>query len=177
MRHTEPNESLRARVRAGDRAAFAELYDQNARAVYSHALRLTGNWSEAEEVMSETFLAVWRTRETVDPEGGSLRPWLLGIATHKAHNANRGLRRRIPDAVDAAGRHGIGITHEDAGSATRSVLIFDKGTLAYIGSQAYFVNNAAKARGTTSDAMFSIDAVMERGVVDRHGEVPAKTAG
>ncbi|MFJ2374554.1 CU044_5270 family protein [Streptomyces sp. NPDC087769] len=80
----------------------------------------------------------------------------------------------IPDAVDAAGRHGIGITHEDAGSATRTVLIFDKDTLAYIGSQAYFVHD--KARGTTSDALFSIDAVMERSVVDRHGEVPAKTA-
>ncbi|AWW38723.1 RNA polymerase [Streptomyces sp. AS58] len=86
---------MRARVRAGDRAAFADLYDQNARAVYTHALRLTGNWSEAEEVMSETFLGAWRTRETVDPEGGSLTPWLLGIATHKAHNANRGLRRRL----------------------------------------------------------------------------------
>src|ERR1044072_6451597 len=45
--------------------------------------------------MSETFLAAWRTRETVEPEGGSLKPWLLGIATHKAYNANRGLRRRL----------------------------------------------------------------------------------
>ncbi|MGW2034031.1 RNA polymerase sigma factor [Streptomyces sp. NPDC001811] len=95
MRHTEPSESLRPRVRAGDRAAFADLYDRNARTVYSHALRLTGNWSDAEEVMSETFLSAWRTRETVDPEGGSLTPWLLGIATNKAHNANRGLRRRL----------------------------------------------------------------------------------
>ncbi|GHJ40960.1 siderophore-interacting protein [Streptomyces sp. TS71-3] len=86
---------MRARIRAGDRAAFAELYDQNARAVYNHALRLTGNWSDAEEAMSETFLAAWRTRESVEPEGGSLKPWLLGIATHKAHNANRGLRRRL----------------------------------------------------------------------------------
>lgn len=83
----------------------------------------------------------------------------------------------IPDAVDAAGRHGIGITRKDSGSATRSVLIFDRETLAYIGSQAYFVGNGAEARGTASDVLFGIDAVMERGVVDRHGEVPAKTAG
>ncbi|WP_276322825.1 sigma factor [Streptomyces sp. F001] len=57
---------MRARIRAGDRAAFADLYDEHARAVYNHALRLTGNWSEAEEAMSETFLAAWRTRETVE---------------------------------------------------------------------------------------------------------------
>ncbi|MFE9866851.1 RNA polymerase sigma factor [Streptomyces sp. NPDC005506] len=86
---------MRARVRAGDRAAFADLYDQNVRAVYRHALRLTGNWSEAEEVVSETFLGAWHTRESVDLDGGSLAPWLLGIATHKAHNANRALRRRL----------------------------------------------------------------------------------
>lgn len=93
MRETETAEPERARIRAGDRAAFGELYDRHARAVYNHALRLTGNWAEAEEAMSETFLAAWRTRESVDPEGGSLKPWLLGIATHKAYNANRGLRR------------------------------------------------------------------------------------
>ncbi|WP_328443496.1 RNA polymerase sigma factor [Streptomyces sp. NBC_00386] len=86
---------MRTRIRAGDRAAFAELYDQYARAVYNQALRLTGNWSQAEEVMSETFLAAWRGRERVEPEGESLGPWLLGIATHKARNANRSLRRRL----------------------------------------------------------------------------------
>jgi RNA polymerase sigma-70 factor (ECF subfamily) len=85
----------RERVRAGDPAAFADLYEQNARAVYNHALRLTGSWSEAEDVMSDTFLTAWRVRETVEPEGGSLTPWLFGIATHKAHNVNRGLRRKL----------------------------------------------------------------------------------
>ncbi|RLU80626.1 RNA polymerase [Streptomyces griseocarneus] len=86
---------MRDRVRAGDREAFAELYEEHARTVYNHAFRLTGDWSAAEEVMSETFLEAWRTREKVEPEGDSLRPWLLGIATNKARNANRGLRRRM----------------------------------------------------------------------------------
>ncbi|WP_435882982.1 hypothetical protein [Streptomyces flaveolus] len=39
----------------------------------------------------------------------------------------------ITDAVDAAGRHGVGITHKDGCSAPRSVLVFDKATLACIG--------------------------------------------
>jgi RNA polymerase sigma-70 factor (ECF subfamily) len=86
---------MRARIRAGDRQAFADLYEEHARAVYNHVLRLTGNWSTAEEVMSETFLAAWSHRERLEPGGGSLAPWLLGIATHKAYNANRGLRRRL----------------------------------------------------------------------------------
>ncbi|MEU9359654.1 RNA polymerase sigma factor [Streptomyces sp. NPDC048301] len=86
---------MRERIRAGDREAFAELYEEHARAVYHHALRLTGDWSAAEEIMSDTFLDAWRTREKVEPEGHSLRPWLLGIATNKAHNANRGRRRSL----------------------------------------------------------------------------------
>ncbi|MFD6028611.1 RNA polymerase sigma factor [Streptomyces griseoluteus] len=95
MREIDTAEPERARIRAGDRAAFGQLYDRYARAVYNHALRLTGDWAEAEEAMSETFLAAWRTRETVQLDGASLKPWLLGIATHKAYNANRGLRRRL----------------------------------------------------------------------------------
>ncbi|MFF5337763.1 RNA polymerase sigma factor [Streptomyces sp. NPDC013181] len=86
---------MRARIRAGDRDAFAELYEEYARPVYNHAYRLTGDWSTAEETMSETFLAAWRARHTVEPEGESLLPWLLGIATNKARNANRGNGRRL----------------------------------------------------------------------------------
>ncbi|MGW1200798.1 RNA polymerase sigma factor [Streptomyces sp. NPDC002536] len=86
---------MRARLRAGDRDAFAQLYEEHARTVYNHAYRLTGDWSTAEEVMSETFLEAWRTRERLEPDGDSLRPWLLGIATNKARNANRSFGRRL----------------------------------------------------------------------------------
>ncbi|MDQ1047220.1 RNA polymerase sigma factor [Streptomyces sp. V4I2] len=151
---------MRARIRAGDRAAFADLYDEHARAVYNHALRLTGNWSEAEEAMSETFLAAWRTRETVEPEGGSLKPWLLGIATHKAHNANRGLRRRLaflarspePRAVEdfaeeAAGRiddaRRLAVVHEALGRLRRQ----DREVFALCVSAGLDYQQAAEALG------------------------------
>ncbi|MDN3055646.1 RNA polymerase sigma factor [Streptomyces sp. SRF1] len=89
------SEDLRARVRADDREAFAELYESYARTVYNHAYRLTGDWSVAEEVMGDTFLDAWRTREQLEPGDGSLKPWLLGVATNKARNANRGIGRRL----------------------------------------------------------------------------------
>lgn len=84
---------MREGVRAGDRDAFAALYDRYAKAILSHALHLTGDVTAAEEVMSETFLVAWRTRERVDPEGASLGPWLYGIATNKARNHRRGVGR------------------------------------------------------------------------------------
>src|SRR5215831_15037346 len=85
--------SLRARVRAGDPDAFGTLYDECARAVYNHAFRLTGNWSAAEEVVSLTFLEAWRLRGRVEPDGGPLRPWLLGIAGNVARNLSRAASR------------------------------------------------------------------------------------
>ncbi|RKR87437.1 RNA polymerase sigma-70 factor (ECF subfamily) [Micromonospora pisi] len=87
--------SLRVRVRSGDPDAFRELFDGHARTVYNHAYRLIGNWSTAEDVVSLTFLEAWRLRERVDvgTDTGSLRPWLLGIATNVARNVRRAARR------------------------------------------------------------------------------------
>lgn len=105
-------------MRSGDPDAFGELFDAYHRAVYNHAFRLTGDWSAAEDVMALTFLEAWRLRDRVDPDGGSLRPWLLGVATNTARNTNRTARRHratlgrmpqgealVPDfAEDSAGR-------------------------------------------------------------------------
>lgn len=62
--------------------------------MYNHAFRLTGDWSAAEEVMAMTFLEAWRSREQIAEDGGSLRPWLLGIATNLARGQRRAARRQ-----------------------------------------------------------------------------------
>ena len=85
--------TLRAGVRAGDPEAFGALFDDCAAAVYNHAFRLTGDWSAAEEVVSLTFLEAWRLRAKLDPEGGSLRPWVHGICVNVARNIRRADRR------------------------------------------------------------------------------------
>ncbi|MEW1718681.1 RNA polymerase sigma factor [Streptomyces sp. NPDC093109] len=92
---------LRTRIRAGDSSAYAELFDSYARAIYNHAFRLTADWSTAEDVMAATFMEAWKLRDRVDPEGGSLRPWLLGIATNTARNQFRS-NRRYRAAANAA---------------------------------------------------------------------------
>ena len=87
--------NLRACVRAGDPDAFRELFDAYARSVYNHAYRLMGDWSAAEDVVSLTYLEAWRLRDRVEggDEAGSLRPWLLGIATNVGLNFRRAARR------------------------------------------------------------------------------------
>jgi RNA polymerase sigma-70 factor (ECF subfamily) len=99
---------MRALVRAGDPDAFGQLYEQHARAVYNHAFRITADWSVAEDVMAMTFLEAWRLRDRIEPEGESLLPWLLGIATNTARNITRSTRRhraamsRLPQREDLA---------------------------------------------------------------------------
>ena len=98
----EVSTHMRTRVRAGDPTAFSELFDSFSKAVYNHAFRLTADWSTAEDVMAATFMEAWRLRDRVDPEGGSLRPWLLGIATNTARNQYRSNRRYRAAASAAA---------------------------------------------------------------------------
>jgi len=89
-------EHLLFRSYKGDPDAFAALFDDHAQAVHRYATGLTGNWSAAEEVVSLTFLEAWRLRQTVKRDGGSLRPWLLGIAVNVTHNQIRAARRHQP---------------------------------------------------------------------------------
>ncbi|WP_172387928.1 RNA polymerase sigma factor [Streptomyces sp. MNP-20] len=99
---------LRVRIRGSDPDAFGELFDAYARSVYNHAYRLTGDWSTAEDIVSLTFLEAWRLRDKADADGGSLRPWLLGIATNVTRNQRRASRRhaaavaRLPRAEAVA---------------------------------------------------------------------------
>src|SRR5919109_2378027 len=80
-------------VAAGSHDALAALYDRHADAVFASASRLTSDRGMAEEVVQETFLALWDRAETFDPSVGSLAAWLHTIA-----------RNRTVDRLRAAGR-------------------------------------------------------------------------
>lgn len=85
--------SLHTRVRGGDPEAFQELFHDHAQMVYRHAVRVTGDWALAEDIVSLTFLEAWRLRERLRDEGESARPWLLGIAVNVLRNTSRAARR------------------------------------------------------------------------------------
>lgn len=95
----------------GSTAAFGELFDRHARAVYRHCFRLTASGSTAEDLLQDTFLLAWRKRERVRLQSDSALPWLLAIATNAVRSHRRSVARRLrtldrvpadPPAVDHA---------------------------------------------------------------------------
>jgi RNA polymerase sigma-70 factor (ECF subfamily) len=72
---------------------FRELFRDHAQLVYRHAVRFSGDWAMAQDVVSLTFLEAWRLRDKLRDEGESVRPWLMGIATNVLRNTTRAARR------------------------------------------------------------------------------------
>ena len=77
------SELLRLAAR-GDQEAFAELYDATSARVFGLAVRVVRDPAQAEEVVQEAFLEVWRTSSRFDPDRGSALSWLMTICHRKA---------------------------------------------------------------------------------------------
>ncbi|MGW2044225.1 CU044_5270 family protein [Streptomyces sp. NPDC001858] len=77
----------------------------------------------------------------------------------------------LPDAVDAAGRHGIAIAREDTVDGTRTEWIFDRATLGYLGERTVFSRDTERAEAGT--VLFT-SAVLERAVVGKRGQEPGE---
>jgi len=81
-------------VAAGSEDALGRLYDRYIDAVYAAASRLTADRQIAEEVVQETFLALWNRAELFNPAMGSLAAWLHTIARNRTVDRLRSAGRR-----------------------------------------------------------------------------------
>lgn len=91
---------LAQRIRAGDTAALGELYDRYASIALGTALRVVGDRGEAEDVVHDAFVAVWRKIDRFDAGRGSLRAWLMTVVRNRAIDRIRA-RRPGMDLEDA----------------------------------------------------------------------------
>jgi RNA polymerase sigma-70 factor, ECF subfamily len=67
-----------------DPARFGAVYDEHHRAVYAAALRILGNPAQAQDVVQDVFLRLWRRPEAFDARRGQLGPYLRLMARSRA---------------------------------------------------------------------------------------------
>ena len=79
-----PERALLERVALGDSAALRALYERCSGRAFSIALRILRSRHEAEEVLQETFLHVWRRAKDYDAVRGGPEAWIVTIARSRA---------------------------------------------------------------------------------------------
>src|SRR3954464_7011109 len=73
-----------ARVAAGDRAALRIVYQDTSAKLFGVCLRILNDRSEAEDVLQDVYVTVWRKAASFDPARASPITWLVAIARNRA---------------------------------------------------------------------------------------------
>ena len=90
--------ALLGKVEQGDQAAMGLLFDRYSGIVYSVALRVLKDTGQAEDVMQDIFIQIWKKPGAFISGRGSLGAWLVVVARNRAIDALR--RRRPTDSVE-----------------------------------------------------------------------------
>lgn len=109
------DETLMERVQRRDHAAFTHLVDRYLSRLRPFALRLMGNAEDADDVVQETFLRVWRNAHSWEPGRVQLTTWLHRIAHNLCVDTMR--RRRPTTEFDETHADGAASLEQDAMAA------------------------------------------------------------
>ena len=92
-----------ARIPGGDRAALQTVYRLTSAKLFGVVIRILGERGEAEDVLQEVFMTVWRKAADFDPGRASPMTWLIAIARNRAIDRLRATKvSRRMDPIDAA---------------------------------------------------------------------------
>jgi RNA polymerase sigma-70 factor (ECF subfamily) len=89
-----------AKARSGDADAYRVLVERHSRALFRLAFRMTGNESDAEDVVQESFLRAYRQLGKFD-ERATFGTWLYRIATNCSLDLVRSRKRRSEQVAAA----------------------------------------------------------------------------
>jgi len=116
-------------VARGDEAALAAVYDRYRLILFGLILRILNDRPEAEDVLQEVFLQVWRRAGDFEESRGRVFTWLVTIARSRALDRLRvlGSRARLADQVlanpaEIAGDASVDAARSEEGRVVRQAL-------------------------------------------------------
>jgi RNA polymerase sigma-70 factor, ECF subfamily len=89
LNKTEVNE-LVIRLQTKSTAAFSDLYDSYAAALYGITKRMVRDKDIAEELLQDSFLKIWEHIDKYDPNKGTFFTWMLNITRNTCKDYFRG---------------------------------------------------------------------------------------
>ncbi len=97
---------LLARCGLGDRAAFGSLYERTSAHLFGVVLRIQRDRAQAEDILQEVYVNVWRSAQGFDAAQSQPLTWLTSIARHRAIDSLRRAQtqpqlRSVHGATDA----------------------------------------------------------------------------
>src|SRR5438132_13378548 len=120
---TSDNDLLRAIAR-GDETALAYVYDRYRLILFSLIFRILHDREEAEDVLQETFLQVWRRAGDFDEARGRAFTWLVTIARSRALDRLRSAASRERIAREAAAE-----STDEMGDVSKDALRSEEGRM------------------------------------------------
>ncbi len=90
------------RVGGGDQAALRYIYDQTSAKLFGVCVRILQDKSEAEDVLQEVYVTVWRKASVFDPGISSPITWLVALARNRSIDRLRSSSARPSQPIEAA---------------------------------------------------------------------------
>ena len=127
--HAQPSEisdnELLSAVARGDEQALAFIYDRYRLILFGLVLRILHDRQEAEDVLQETFLQVWRRAADFDAGRGRVFTWLVTIARSRALDRLRALGSRARTAEEVVAHS----PQDQAGDAAKEAVQSEQGRI------------------------------------------------
>jgi RNA polymerase sigma-70 factor (ECF subfamily) len=100
--HADDEKALMQRIALGDEAAFEALYDRYSRLLYSLLLSVVKHPPEAQDLLQEVFMHIWRQAKNFDADRGNVYSWLVTMTRHRAIDRlrSKGFRERQQELHD-----------------------------------------------------------------------------
>jgi len=146
----------------GEAALMKAIYDEHAAVLWRYAVRLTGDASQAEDVVQETLLRAWQHPEVIGDTERSSRAWLFTVARNMIIDDRRSARyRNVVGSIDEEGAPEQS-TPDEVNAALDRLLIAD--AMAQLSTEHRAVIERSYYRGWTT-AQIAADLEIAEGTV------------